>query len=85
MPVATEEVEGRIGTTKRTPWSVGNDSARQSMNVTNQVHEANKSCTDKSHESVVIYIVNPHEFYIATKEEEEEAAAAWPCPGHLHP
>ena len=46
------------------------------MNVTNQVHEANKSCTDKSHESVVIYIVNPHEFYIATKEEEEEAATA---------
>ena len=56
--------------------TVGNDTTAKSRIVMYQVHEVNKSCTAKSHESIVIYIVNPHEFYIATKEEKEEAATA---------
>ena len=54
---------------------VGKDTPRNSRNVTNQVHELNKMCIAESHECVIIYIVNPHEFYIATKEEEEEEDA----------
>ena len=65
--ITTEEVEGVIGTTKD---FVGNGTPLKSMDVTNLVHEANKNCIAESHECVVVtYIVNPHEFYIATKED----------------